>query len=815
MDHAAHIGRVGALAVALGVGVAVFAPPAVGHAEPSDSDTSTSTDSPSDTPDGDQSEGTESPHHGSDDDEPVEEVPADEIDDDAPDEDDPEAGEPEAGEPEADESLEPSEQAAEQFPSDGVGHEHDSDDTRIGLMVDHPARDSVDPAAVVADVESDYFTAAETLVVDEVDLTAEDLLPSGALIDIVQYFSTVEIDAAEEKPTVRVEPETVSQERIVTTQLAKLALAPLLALDTPGTPGPSPALWAVLAWARREFEHVSLIRDADQGTLQQLETSLATVGTLANVFHAAITSAQADVEQALSAAPILSALDETRNWFERTFFAASPTYPPQLELEALEVGETSSPFALGGVDADSKPLTYSVDGHASGVGTGGGTLTIDGTHATYTPPASWDGVTPYTDTFQVTATDREDAPHLHGLSGLLSTLTLGLIGNRGHAATGTVTVSVAPYSAGTFPVEFVNNSGHANDDVYITVIGQTSAGYWAWVDSDGNAHPIDHEYANAPGHLEKDGVNYGNMSYTLAEASTVTMPPELQGARIYISIDEPLYIAISEDNMGWTVPNPVQTTDPNYETIYDWYEFTYQYRGIPFGGNTTQVDQYGLPLSFTLTQGSYTGTRGTTSTDVYTTYLNSVPPEFAGLVIYDDQNNPIRIASPRSTQPGDLATYLDEPVDDFWTKYTTETFTFESPGAYTISGQVNASGQFEYTVTALSPDGVSGNYVMDKPTTAEVFAGNGPFVGTHEQGAFLAQLNAAFNRGVAASPDQWGTASAYYPDEVKHNEYAQVFHELGIDGKNYGFPYDDVNSQSSVLILDNSQPPGNLTITIN
>ena len=104
---------------------------------------------------------------------------------------------------------------------------------------------------------------------------------------------------------------------------------------------------------------------------------------------------------------------------------------------------------------------------------------------------------------------------------------------------------------------------------------------------------------------------------------------------------------------------------------------------------------------------------------------------------------------------------------------------------------------------------------MAKPTTEQVFAGNGPFVGTHEQGAFLAQLDAAFNRGVAASPDQWGNVAAYYPAGTKHNAYAQVFHELGLDGKNYGFPYDDVNSQSSVLIVDNSQPLDTLTITIN
>ncbi|MBB3604902.1 hypothetical protein FHT40_004586 [Mycolicibacterium sp. BK556] len=502
-----------------------------------------------------------------------------------------------------------------------------------------------------------------------------------------------------------------------------------------------------------------------------------------------------------------------RNWYQRTFEAVTPTFPPQTQPEALDPGETSDPFPLGGVDTDGRRLTYTV----RGTGSGGGTLNISGTDATYTPSASWTGSAPYTDTFQVTTTDFWSGPHIHGLSGLVNLLTFGLLGSSGHTATGTLTVAVEPYNAATFPVDFVNSSPYASSQLYITAIGQTSKDQWAWVDQTGTTHAINHDDANAPGHLVKDGVNYANMSYTLNAAGNLRMPPELQGARIYVSVGQPLYIAISPDNTGWTVPDPVGVTNPNYGTVYDWFEFAYQYGGVPFGGNTTQVDQFGLPLSFTLAQGSFSESRGTTVSrnQVFTTYLESVPTEFQQLVINDGQGNPLRIASPRSTQPGGLAHYLDDPIDDFWSKYTTQTFTFTSPGTYTVTGHVNANNQFAYIVTALNPAGVSGSYAMDKPTTAQVFAGDGPFVGTHEQGAFLAQLDAAFNRGVAASPDQWENVAAYYPADTKYNSYARVFHELGLDGKNYGFPYDDVNSQSSVLILTNSQPPDAVTITIN
>ncbi|WP_431234803.1 glycoside hydrolase family 64 protein [Mycolicibacterium psychrotolerans] len=502
-----------------------------------------------------------------------------------------------------------------------------------------------------------------------------------------------------------------------------------------------------------------------------------------------------------------------RNWYQRTFEAVTPTFPPQIRSEALDPGETSDPFPLGGVDTDGRRLTYAVHG----AGTNGGTLTVSGSQAAYTAPGDWNGTDPYTDTFQVTTSDFWSGPHIHGLAGLVNLLTFGLVGSSGHNASGTVTVSVAPYNAGTFPVDFVNNSSYDSGQIYVTVLGQTSKDHWAWVDQNGTTHAINHDDADAPGHLVKDGVNYANMSYTLGQAANLRMPPDLQGARIYVSVAQPLYIGISQDNSGWTVPDPVGVTNPNYGTVYDWFEFTFQYGGVPFGGNTTQVDQFGLPLSFTLAQGSFSDTRGTTATrnQVFTTYQNSVPTEFQQLVINDGHGNPLRIASPRSVQPGALAQYLDEPVNDFWTKYKTEPFTFTSPGSYTVTGQVDANNQFAYTVIALNPAGVSGSYLMDKPTTAQVFAGDGPFVGTHEQGAFLAQLDAAFNRGVAASPDKWGDVAAYYPAGTKYNSYAKVFHQLGLDGKNYGFPYDDVNGQSSVLILNNSLPPNVVTITIN
>ena len=373
-----------------------------------------------------------------------------------------------------------------------------------------------------------------------------------------------------------------------------------------------------------------------------------------------------------------------------------------------------------------------------------------------------------------------------------------------------------PVVAGSFPVSFVNASdSYANDEIHVMVIGQASPGQWSWVDRDGTAHPIDHTAANAADHLVKNGVNYANMSFSLAGAGGLRIPPELLGARIYVSLGEPVYVAISPDNTGWAGPDPANPTDPNYQTVYDWYELSFKDDSVPFGGNTTQVDQFGFPYTFTLTQESsgYSATRGITVSrdELFRRYEATMPSAFQALIIRDGNGDPLRILAPRSQQAGELAAWFDEPVDAFWSKYTGEQFVYNGPG-FTVTGGVDAEDRFAYTVTGAG--GAATSHVMIKPSTADVFRADGPFIGTGLQGAFLAHLDAAFHRGVATAPEDWDTASAYYPAGGRWNNWAQFFHANSVEGYAYGFPYDDVNSQSSVLILNNPQPLTRLTITI-
>ena len=110
-------------------------------------------------------------------------------------------------------------------------------------------------------------------------------------------------------------------------------------------------------------------------------------------------------------------------------------------------------------------------------------------------------------------------------------------------------------------------------------------------------------------------------------------------------------------------------------------------------------------------------------------------------------------------------------------------------------------------------DGTS--FSLNKPTTADVMECARTLAPpTNDTSrAIGAEFCAAFHRGVAMNTANWYNPSAYYQNAIR-DEYAQFFHPISIDNRAYGFPYDDINDQSSVRILPNNNPPSQLTIGI-
>ena len=363
---------------------------------------------------------------------------------------------------------------------------------------------------------------------------------------------------------------------------------------------------------------------------------------------------------------------------------------------------------------------------------------------------------------------------------------------------------------GTFPLTLQNNTGGmwANNQIYILILGQATPGQWSYLQSNGTLVHINHLDADAPGHLTKNGVNYANMSFTLAQASTVTIPTVIQGARMYISLGSPMYIPIAPDDSGWGGPDVANPNDPNADVYFDWYEFTYQYGVSAFGGNTTQVDMFGFPMTAHLQQASsgYDQTVGITLTrnQVYSQYASTVGSIFTSL------STPYRILAPKSSPTfapgGSQANYMQSYIDQTWSYYTTNPFNLTTGGA-TFAGNV-VNGQLQFT------DNGAGSFVLNKPTTSDVLGCSGALASGGTQELQLeAAFCAAFNRGVAMNTADWSNPATYYTNSI-HNDYAMFWHQVSINNKAYGFPYDDVNSQSSVAILPNANPPSNLTIGI-
>src|SRR5271157_859048 len=148
--------------------------------------------------------------------------------------------------------------------------------------------------------------------------------------------------------------------------------------------------------------------------------------------------------------------------------------------------------------------------------------------------------------------------------------------------------------AGSFPVIFNNlaNATYPDSQIYIYSIGMTG-NQWCYMTKDGTMNPMSAADATAPGHLTKNGKNYPNYNFRLSEAQNFRIPPSVGGGRIYMGVGSPLYM--TGDAGGVQLPDPNNPGDPNDDVYYDWFEYTYIYNQLQFGGNTTQVDLFGFP----------------------------------------------------------------------------------------------------------------------------------------------------------------------------------------------------------------------------
>lgn len=349
------------------------------------------------------------------------------------------------------------------------------------------------------------------------------------------------------------------------------------------------------------------------------------------------------------------------------------------------------------------------------------------------------------------------------------------------------------------------NGAYRDDQIYWVIVGRdvhTPTHVMSYLDANGNLI-----HANLS---DNDGT-VGDRKYsrkivhTLAEKKTVQLP-EIESGRMYISYGEPVYITFNGEYpyIGYAGPDLNNPYDANYHTLFEFLEFTTEgvNGGITFHGNTTRVDFFSFPMVARLSDeyGGYDRCVGDVGTraEIFNAYRNEVSDKFDTLLTEERIMCPAKLTFGEGRQYGN---YFDEEINKFWQKYANEDLvTSSEAGAF--RGRVHGN-------RLIMSDG-NGTYYVDKPTTQDVFEGRGAFnrISTENEFndngkrcelAIEAQLCAAFARGLALEPNKWWTVSEYYRPGTTRNEYAEFFHNHSVGRRAYGFCYDDVNDQSTLI----------------
>lgn len=246
--------------------------------------------------------------------------------------------------------------------------------------------------------------------------------------------------------------------------------------------------------------------------------------------------------------------------------------------------------------------------------------------------------------------------------------------------------------------------------------------------------------------------------HSIAEQPTYDMPANNSG-RMYF------YLCAAGDPTNCT-------GDPTKSPYYDFIEHTIG--AAQYNGNTTRVDAFGLKIALRLhcaagadeTVGEDYETFQEDRSATFAKFLAEVPAEFQHLA--QAPHAPYRIVEPGAGQfktGGTYEHYYDDLVNQIW---TANGLTIAKPGA-------NGGGLGSY------PN-----------VSAAIFRHVGDVAGS------LAPDGSLMNKQL------WDDATTFYTAPPA-NYYARFWHTHGLNGKAYGFPYDDVGGYSSYITCKNPE----------
>ena len=280
--------------------------------------------------------------------------------------------------------------------------------------------------------------------------------------------------------------------------------------------------------------------------------------------------------------------------------------------------------------------------------------------------------------------------------------------------------------------------------------------------------------------------------------------PKGFSGRMYLSFGDRLDFRLTPD--GLVQPAPWIPSDPNADTLMDWTEFTYVDAGLYI--NSSQVDMFAVPHAVEVSDADgrvlRTGQLVANGRENVIAAVRSQPGWERSVITRDDGTVLRVLSAGKATDAGLLDPgYLDPYIDRAWGAYASRYLTVVP---FADRPDVRFTGR---TVgDTLRFTDVSGQEVaaFDKPTTSDVWGCDGALLAPNDAvvGPIARTLCAALHRstlGVLDIQPDGGPADFYRGERT--NFYSKFVHENMADGRAYGFAFDDVQAQESLVTTGN------------
>lgn len=364
-------------------------------------------------------------------------------------------------------------------------------------------------------------------------------------------------------------------------------------------------------------------------------------------------------------------------------------------------------------------------------------------------------------------------------------------------------------AAGPDPLPMtVTNNSNRSDAVHLYVLGTNlNTGKLGYVNADGafSAWPPG---ANPPSPAPDVSIaGPGN------GGSTTLKIPKMISGRVYMSFGEKLRFLLTPD--GLVQPAPWAAGDPNRDVLFDWSEFTYDNAGLFI--NSSQVDMFSVPHAVGLTNAAGENKEaGRLKDNGRENIFNAIQgqSDFSSLIYKRGDGTALRVLAPgKGLDTGGFnANYLDGYITDAWNTYKSTPLTvvpFEADPGNKFTGKTDGD--------VLKFTNTSGAEVatFSKPSTRDVFNCDGKLQAPNDQivGPIARTLCAALHRstlGVLHTQPTYEAGEFYKGAVTDH--YSKIVHDQMVDGKAYGFAFDDVGHFES-LVHDGDPQSARIVLT--